>query len=301
MIRKLLIATAIIAAVVSTGCSDTTAPKQPVSGLAAGSMSNQEGDRGHSKRRSGALHIAKECSAYMGLAGDYCTIIRSNARKIPIGSRVYYLAAADLEHGTYDGDVELRVSEGNVAFGHVTVTDLFSTIPNTDIGTGAFSDGTGEFKGFRAQIVISVDANPLLADWDGSYSLSRRDGDEDGRELRSGVLHVTKECSQYTRLAGGFCTITSSNLEAIPAGTTIVYAVASGPTVLNSDVVLVPPGSGRSTAFGHVVLDLASGRGVITLAGGTGKFKRFRASVIVSRLVRPNWAWDGTYTFSSHD
>src|SRR5690349_4917194 len=29
---------------------------------------------------------------------------------------------------------------------------------------------------------------------------------------RSGPLHVTKECSQYTRLAGSFCTITSSNL-----------------------------------------------------------------------------------------
>ncbi len=54
--------------------------------------------------------------------------------------------------------------------------------------------------------------------------------------LRSGALHVTKECSQYTRLAGGFCTITSSNLKDIEVGTRVVYAVASGATVLNSDV-----------------------------------------------------------------
>src|SRR5436190_1036832 len=78
---------------------------------------------------------------------------------------------------------------------------------------------------------------------------------------RSGALHVTKECSQYTRLAGGFCTITSSNLKDIEVGTRVVYAVASGATVLNSDVTLDPPGPGNNVAFGHVVLDLASGQG----------------------------------------
>ena len=77
---------------------------------------------------------------------------------------------------------------------------------------------------------------------------------------RSGALHITKECSQYTRLAGGFCTITSSNLDGIEVGTKVIYAVASGATVLNSDVVLAPPGPGNNKAFGHVVLDLASGQ-----------------------------------------
>jgi hypothetical protein len=33
---------------------------------------------------------------------------------------------------------------------------------------------------------------------------------------RSGALHVTKECSAYTGLAGSFCTITSSNLKGDP-------------------------------------------------------------------------------------
>jgi hypothetical protein len=132
-----------------------------------------------------------------------------------------------------------------------------------------------------------------------SVSASRNAGDDnDGATSpRSGALHVTKECSQYTRLAGGFCTITSSNLKDIEVGTRVIYAVASGATVLNSDVVLDPPGPGNNVAFGHVVLDLASGQGVVTISGGTGKFTGLHASVVVSRLIRPNWAWDGTYSF----
>jgi len=118
---------------------------------------------------------------------------------------------------------------------------------------------------------------------------------------RSGDLHITKECSQYTRLAGGFCTITSSNIREIEVGTRVVYTLASGPTVLNTDVVLEPPGPGNNTAFGHVVLDLAARQGVVTVSGGTGKFTWFHASVAVTHLTGPNWAWDGTYSFDPRD
>jgi len=119
--------------------------------------------------------------------------------------------------------------------------------------------------------------------------------------VQSGSLHVTKECSEYTRLAGGFCTITSSDLAQIEVGTRVVYAIASGPTVLDTDIVLDPPGSGNDSAFGHCRLDLASGIGLCTLSGGTGKFTSFNASVDVSSLGRPNWAWNGTYSFSPRD
>src|SRR5438132_12886266 len=44
---------------------------------------------------------------------------------------------------------------------------------------------------------------------------------------RSGALHVTNECSQYTPLAGGFCTITSSNLKFFDVRTSVLYAVPS--------------------------------------------------------------------------
>src|SRR5438309_7069099 len=115
---------------------------------------------------------------------------------------------------------------------------------------------------------------------------------------RSGELHVTKECSQYTRLAGGFCTITSSNLKEIEVGTKVVYTDASGPTVLNTDVTLDPPGPGNNKAFGHVVLDLVARHGVVTISGGTGKFTWLEANVVVSYLGGRNWAWDGTFSFS---
>ena len=118
---------------------------------------------------------------------------------------------------------------------------------------------------------------------------------------RRGELHVTKECSQYTRLAGGFCTITSSNLEQIEVGTKVVYTSASGAAVLDSDITLVLPHPGRSRAFGHCRLDLAAGIGLCTFSGGTGSFKEFSARADVSSLGRPNWAWNGTYSFRQRD
>jgi hypothetical protein len=114
---------------------------------------------------------------------------------------------------------------------------------------------------------------------------------------RSGDLHVIKECSQYTRLAGGFCTITSSSLEQIEVGTRVVYTSAAGAGVIDSDVTLDPPGPGSNRAFGHCRLEFATGRGLCTFDGGTGKFTWFQASVAVTSLGRPNWGWDGEYSF----
>jgi hypothetical protein len=115
---------------------------------------------------------------------------------------------------------------------------------------------------------------------------------------RSGALHVTKECSQYTGLAGSFCTLTSSDLRAIGAGSTIVYASAAGATSLDSDVVLYA--GQHNTAFGHVVLDFTTASGTITFAGGTGELTWFHASATVS-FDGTHWHWDGTYSFSPSD
>ena len=116
---------------------------------------------------------------------------------------------------------------------------------------------------------------------------------------RTGVLHVTKECSDYTGLAGSFCTITSSNIPEIKAGSKVIYASAAGdpnPNQLNSDLII--DGPGNNTAYGHVVLDLSTQTGVVTLSGGTGEFRWFHANVAVSPLGGPNFAWDGPYSFS---
>jgi hypothetical protein len=116
---------------------------------------------------------------------------------------------------------------------------------------------------------------------------------------RGGGLHVTKECSEYTGLADSFCTITSSNIDAIKTGSRVVYLQAAGATSLDSDIVLVVgPGN---YALGHVTLDFATARGEITMSGGAGRFTSFRASLDVSYLGGPNWAWDGRYRLSPHD
>ncbi len=113
-------------------------------------------------------------------------------------------------------------------------------------------------------------------------------------------LHITKECSQYTHLAGGFCTITSSNLAAIPVGTKVIYEHALVGLVLDTDITLDPPGHGKSVAFGHVRLDLVAKVGVATFTGGSGKLTGFTASVAVTPNpgVPFGWKWDGTYSFS---
>ena len=43
------------------------------------------------------------------------------------------------------------------------------------------------------------------------------------------------------------------------------------------------------------------GVGVCTLSGGTGKFTWVHASVAVSYLGGPNYAWDGEYNFNPRD
>ena len=125
---------------------------------------------------------------------------------------------------------------------------------------------------------------------------------------RSGDLHVTKECSApgYQGRAGDFCTITSSNIKEIEVGSRVVYSHAadflSSPPSLDSDVVLNLPGPGNNTAFGHCHLNFATGSGLCTFSGGTGKFKFFDASVDVSPPTdEVNWHWTGTYSFSPRD
>ena len=114
---------------------------------------------------------------------------------------------------------------------------------------------------------------------------------------RGGILSVTKECSQYDFTAGSFCTITSSNLHAIPAGSKVVYTSAAdfGAGVLDSDLVVYAHGA--NAAYGHVVLDLTTFTGTVTFSGGTGQFKKFSGSVAVSPLGGVNYAWGGSYSY----
>jgi hypothetical protein len=118
---------------------------------------------------------------------------------------------------------------------------------------------------------------------------------------RSGELHVEKECSQYAGQAGQFCTITSSNLREIEKDSRVIYASNLAFPLLDTDVALELPGPGNNRAFGHCRLNLITEVGLCTFSGGTGKFTHFSARVDVSSLGGPNWAWNGTYTFTPQD
>ena len=120
---------------------------------------------------------------------------------------------------------------------------------------------------------------------------------------RSGVVHLTKQCLEYTGLPGSFCTITSSDLEQIEVGSKVFYASAATATSLDSDVILDPAGPGNNKAFGHVVLDRVAGVGTVNFSGGTGKFTHFNADIVSTRInpALRLWSLVGTYSFDPQD
>jgi hypothetical protein len=128
---------------------------------------------------------------------------------------------------------------------------------------------------------------------------------------RGGDLQVTKDCSNggtepYAGQAGDFCTITSSSVDVIEVGSKVIYAKAADfeHLALDTDVILDPPGPGNNIAFGHCQLNLATGLGLCTFSGGTGKFMWFSAAAHVSPPTPAdplNWHWDGTYSFSPRE
>jgi hypothetical protein len=156
--HNLFMATAILASVAITACSDTTAPEQ----LAPGGVSWK------SSPRSGDLHVTKECSAYAGRAGEFCTITSSNLKQIEVGSRVVYAKAAGAT--SLDSDVVLDPPGpgNNIAFGHCALEFA------TGLGRCTFSGGTGKFTQFHASVVVSYLGGRNWA-WDGTYSFRPRD------------------------------------------------------------------------------------------------------------------------------
>jgi hypothetical protein len=129
-----------------------------------------------------------------------------------------------------------------------------------------------------------------------TLSLSAGDDSASASSERKGRLHVTKECSEHTGLAGQFCTVTSSNFAAIKVGSKIFYDLPAGipAGLLDSDIVL-DAGAGNR-AVGHCTLDLTTGIGLCTLSDGMGLFAGFQARVDVTHTGGANWRWDGTFS-----
>jgi hypothetical protein len=76
---------------------------------------------------------------------------------------VYLQALA--QDGTLDSDLVISAGHGSVAVGHVVLNGTTSQI--------TFLGGTGDFAGFHANAVVSVDGTGLWH-WDGTYSFTPR-------------------------------------------------------------------------------------------------------------------------------
>jgi hypothetical protein len=143
----------------------------------------------------------------------------------------------------------------------------------------------------------SSSTGPTISDG-GRTSVNDESGSPSAASFpRSGAVHLIKDCTLYTGLAGSFCTITASNIPEIEVGSIVVYASAATPTSVDSDMILDPPKPGNNAASGHVIVDRVAGRSDITFSGGTGKFTHFSASIVGTRLPGRIWALDGTYSF----
>jgi hypothetical protein len=113
---------------------------------------------------------------------------------------------------------------------------------------------------------------------------------------RGGTLKIFKECSEYTGLTGSFCTIKTSTLKQIEAGSKVVYLQ---PKALASDVILTS-GPGTNKAYGNCALNKA-GNGKCTFTRGTGTLAGFHAELRVTHLGDPSaspfFYWAGPYSF----
>jgi hypothetical protein len=167
------IAFPMMALLVAGGCAkDATSSTSPgADGAAASVAASVRGHDGAGAERRGALHLAKECSVYTGLAGSYCTITRSNLREITVGSREFALKDADFVTNTLDSDGVIYARDGNLALNHCMIFDLTAT--SGRIGNCVFVGGIGQLRGFHANVVVSVDPkDPTVALFDGTYWFS---------------------------------------------------------------------------------------------------------------------------------
>jgi hypothetical protein len=114
-------------------------------------------------KRSGALHVTKECSQYNGSVGSYCTITSSNIPAIEPGMKVVYLAAP--ANGVLSSNIVLSSGQGGAAFGRVVLGF------RSAMGLVSLSAGTGRFAGFHAHAVVSLDSKGVWH-WDGTYSFT---------------------------------------------------------------------------------------------------------------------------------
>jgi hypothetical protein len=116
-------------------------------------------------------------------------------------------------------------------------------------------------------------------------------------------FHLTKECSEFAGSVPSFCTVTSANVAAIPAGSKVFYLgpelgdATTDPNFMSANA-LITDGHGN-TASGYCIV-LASNVGMCAFREGTGTLTGFHASANVTVDPTGIWHWDGTYLLDRH-
>ncbi len=110
-------------------------------------------------------------------------------------------------------------------------------------------------------------------------------------------LKIAKECSQYSGETPSFCTITESNLAAIPAGTKILYyGPVTGSSLFVSSAAVLAVGPGDSAVGYCVSYDTATPPfGLCAFHAGSGSLAGFQAIVKVTVDDKQIWHWEGGY------
>ena len=174
--QRVVIACLCAVALAAVGCADGSvnsvgpSASPAVSSLAATGSGTAASLVSASFPRRGDLQVTKECSTYMGRAGDVCTITSSNVTEIEVGSKVVYAQAADFGTLSLDSDVviDLPGPGNNTASGHCHLSLA------TGIGLCTFSGGTGIFTQFQASANVSYLGGPNYA-WGGTYNFDPRE------------------------------------------------------------------------------------------------------------------------------
>jgi hypothetical protein len=112
-----------------------------------------------SAARNGTLHTEKDCTNYLGRAGDTCTITRSNLSEIGVGSLIHYVQATNSDV-TANSDVVLDAGGSSKAFGHCTVNVC------------VFNGGMGSFRSFSARLDVTT-LHGVIGAWDGTYKFGQ--------------------------------------------------------------------------------------------------------------------------------
>jgi hypothetical protein len=112
-------------------------------------------------------------------------------------------------------------------------------------------------------------------------------------------VHLLKDCHTYNGVAPTYCTIATSDLDAIPVGTKVWYLgpVLTNDYFLSSDVRLDDERGSTATGYCIFATKGTPQTGKCAFWEGTGGLTGFHAILEVTVDAEGLWHWDGTYYF----